>query len=70
MAAQRPGFLGNKKQRRQQSDKLNSYHEDKFATKTRYEPDPGSFFPRFLWGVGLRDRGNKVGIGIALEIQA
>ena len=70
MVAQRPGFVGNKKQRRQQSDKLDPYHEDKFATKTRNEPDPGSFFPHFLWGVGLRDPRNKVRIGIALEIQA
>ena len=33
--------------------------EDKLVTKTRDQPEPGSFFPRSLWGGG-KDPGNEV----------
>ena len=51
MVAQRAGLGGNKQQRRQYFDKLDPSHEDKFVTKTRDQPEPGSFFPR-SFGVG------------------
>ena len=35
--------------------------EDKFVTKTRDQPGPGSFFPRSLWGGEMKDPGNEVG---------
>ena len=34
--------------------------EDKFVTKTRDQPEPGSFFPRSLWGGEMKDPGNDV----------
>ena len=34
--------------------------EDKFVTKTRDQPEPGSFFPRSLWGGEMKDPGNEV----------
>ena len=34
--------------------------EDKFVTKTRDQPEPGSFFPRSLWGGKMKDPGNEV----------
>ena len=37
------------------------FHEDKFVTKTRDQPEPGSFFPRSLWGGEMIDPGNEVG---------
>ena len=35
-------------------------HEHKFVTKTRDRPEPGSFFPRSLWGGEMKDPGNEV----------
>ena len=35
--------------------------EDKFVTKTRDQPEPGSFFSRSLWGEEMKDPGNEVG---------
>ena len=37
-----------------------SSHEDKFVFKKRYQPEPGPFFPRFLWGGEVKDPGNEV----------
>ena len=37
-------------------------HEHKFVTKTRDQPEPGSFFPRSLWGGEMKDPGNEVGL--------
>ena len=34
--------------------------EDKFVTKTCDQPEPGSFFPRSLWGGEMKDPGNEV----------
>ena len=34
--------------------------EDKFITKTRDQPEPGSFFPRSLRGGEMKDPGNEV----------
>ena len=34
--------------------------EDKFVTMTRDQPEPGSFFPRSLWGGEMKDPGNEV----------
>ena len=34
--------------------------EDKFVTKTRDQPEPGSFFPRSLRGGKMKDPGNEV----------
>ena len=36
-------------------------HEDEFVTKTRDQPEPGSFFPRSLWDAEMKDSGNEVG---------
>ena len=36
-------------------------HAHKFVTKTRDQPEPGSFFPRSLWGGEMKDPGNEVG---------
>ena len=40
--------------------------EDKFVTKTRDQPEPGSFFPRSLWGGEMKDPGNEVVYSIAI----
>ena len=60
MVAQRAGLGGNKRQRRQYFDKLGPSLEDNFFTKTRDQPEPGSFFPRSLWGGEMKDPGNEV----------
>ena len=36
--------------------------EDKFVTKTCDQLEPGSFFPRSLWGWEMKDPGNEVDI--------
>ena len=38
--------------------------EDKFVTKTRDQPEPGSFFPRSLWGGEMKDPGNEVDLSL------
>ena len=53
--AKRTGFGRNEHQQRQYSDKLKTSHGDKFVTKTRDQPKPGSFFPRSLWGGEMKD---------------
>ena len=37
-------------------------NEDTFVTKTRDQPEPGSFFPHSLWGGEMEDPGNEVEI--------
>ena len=43
--------------------------EDKFVTKTRDQPEPGSFFPRSLWGGEMKDPGNEVAQNHGDEVQ-
>ena len=43
MVAQRAGLGGNKQQRDNALINWNPSHEDKFVTKTRDQPGPGSF---------------------------
>ena len=35
-------------------------HEYKLVTKTRDQPEPGSFFPRSSWGGEMKDPTNEV----------
>ena len=60
MVAQRAGLGGNKLPRRQYLINWDPSLEDKFVTKTRDQPEPGSFFARFLWGGEMKDPGNEV----------
>ena len=43
-------------------------HEDKFVTKTRDQPEPGSSFPSSLRGGEVKDPGNKVVWSNAFQI--
>ena len=44
----------------------NSSHKHKFVTKTRDQPEPGSLFPRGLWGGDVKDPENEVIIIITI----
>ena len=39
-----------------------------FDRETRDQPEPGSFFPRSLWGGEMKDPGNEVSVNIGQNI--
>jgi len=39
---------------------INNGNKNLIVTKTRDQPEPGSFFPCSLWGGEMKDDGNEV----------